>query len=169
MAVVLGVVVVRQPTGFRIVRSAVIAASPAQVFAQVNDLHNWEAWSPWLTPDPAARTAFEGPRAGAGAVFTWSGNRHVGEGRMTIVESRPHELVRLRLDFKKPFQSTCTAEFVFAAEGDRTVVEWSMSGENNLVAKAVHLVMDMDRMIGGNFEKGLAQMKAIAETTARKG
>ena len=116
----------------------------------------------------AARTTYEGPRAGTGAVFTWSGNRNVGEGRMTIIESRPHELVRFRLDFMRPFTSTSTAEFTFTPDGDGTVVTWSMLGENNLLASALHLFMDMDAMIGGNFEKGLAQMKAAAEAPARK-
>src|SRR6266545_8342566 len=95
IAVVLAVVVARQPFRFRIARSAAISAPPEQVFAQVNDLPSWEAWSPWLKDDPASRTAYEGPPAGPGAAFTWSGNSNVGEGRMTITESRPHELVRL--------------------------------------------------------------------------
>ena len=168
VAVVLAVVVARQPSSFRVARSATISTPPEQVFAQVNDLHSWEAWSPWLKLDPAARTAYEGPPAGPGAAFTWSGNSNVGEGRMTITESRPPELVRLRLDFKRPFASTNTAEFTFAPDGKHTVVTWSMSGEKNLFAKALHLFMDMDTMIGAKFDEGLAQMKAIAEATARK-
>jgi hypothetical protein len=168
IAVGLAVVVSRQPSRFRVVRSAAISAPPAHVFIQVNDLHNWEAWSPWLTPDPTARTTYDGPRAGTGAVFTWSGNRSVGEGRMTITESRPHELVRFRLDFMRPFKSTSTAEFTFTPQGDGTAVTWSMAGENNFLARALHLVMDVDAMIGGNFEKGLARMKAVAEAQAGK-
>ena len=168
IAVVLAVVVAIQPSSFRVARSAAISVPPERVFAQVNDLHRWEAWSPWLAPDPAAKTAYEGPPAGPGAVFTWSGNSEVGEGRMTITESRPHELVRLRLDFKRPFASTSTAEFTFAPDGERTVVTWSMSGEKNFLAKALHLVMNMDTMIGGKFDEGLVQMKAVAEATARK-
>ncbi len=166
-AVVLIVVVAKQPPRFRVARSAVISAPPEQVFGQVNDLHNWEAWSPWLRLDPSARTVYEGPSVGPGAIFTWSGNSNVGEGRMTITESRPHQLVRLRLDFKRPFASSSTAEFAFAPDGERTVVTWSMSGEKNLLAKALHLVMDMDTMIGGKFDEGLAQMKAIAEARPR--
>jgi uncharacterized protein YndB with AHSA1/START domain len=168
VVVVAAVVVAQQPSTFRVARSAAIAAPPAQVFPQVNDLHNWEAWSPWLKADPAARTSYEGPRAGAGAVFTWSGNGNVGEGRMTITESRPNEVIRLRLDFMRPFKSTSTAEFTFRPEGQRTVVTWSMSGENSFPARAIHLFMDMDKMIGGNFEKGLAEMKAVAEGAVRK-
>jgi uncharacterized protein YndB with AHSA1/START domain len=114
------------------------------------------------------KAAFEGPRAGAGAVYTWSGDRNVGAGRMTITESHPHELIKIKLDFMKPFKGTSTAEFTFTPHGDHTVVTWSMFGENNLLAKAFHLFMDMDTMIGGNFEQGLAQIKAIAEATDRK-
>lgn len=165
LAVVLAVVVARQPSRFRVARSAAISAPPEQVFAQVNDLHRWEAWSPWLKLDPAAKTSYHGPAAGLGAAFTWSGNNKIGEGRMTITESRPPELVRLRLDFKRPFASTSTAEFTFAPDGERTLVTWSMSGENNLLAKALHLFMDMDRMIGAKFDEGLAQMKAVLEAT----
>jgi hypothetical protein len=168
LAVVGATVVALQPSRFRIARSAAIAATPGQVFAQVNDLHAWEAWSPWLDADPAVRTTYEGSPAGTGAAFAWAGNREVGQGRMTITESRPHELVRLRLDFKQPFESTSIAEFTFVPQGDQTLVTWSMSGEKNLLAKAVHLVMDMDRMIGGKFEEGLARMKARAEATASK-
>jgi uncharacterized protein YndB with AHSA1/START domain len=168
VAVAGAAVVALQPSRFRIARSTWVAASPAQVFAQVNDLHAWERWSPWLEADPAARTAYEGSPSGAGAAFSWAGNKDVGEGRMTIIESRPDELVALRLDFRRPFESTSVAEFTFAPRGDRTLVTWSMSGEKNFLAKALHLVMDMDRMIGGKFDEGLARMKALAETTVRK-
>jgi len=167
VAVVAGVVVARQPSRYRVVRSATISAAPAQVFAQVNDLRKWEAWSPWLRDDPGARTAYEGPPAGPGAAFAWAGNRHVGAGRMTITESRPGELVRLRLDFERPFASTSAAEFTFAPDGERTLVTWSMSGDKNFLAKALHMVVNMDRMIGARFDEGLAQMKTIAEATAR--
>jgi uncharacterized protein YndB with AHSA1/START domain len=163
----LAVLVARQPSTFRIARTAVISAPPDQVFAQVNDLHAWEAWSPWLKADPAARTAYEGPRTGTGAAFTWAGNRHVGEGSMTITESRPGELIRLRLDFRRPFASTSTAAFTFEPQGDRILVTWTMSGENTLVARLLHLFVDMDAMIGGKFDEGLTQLKAIAEGAAR--
>ena len=162
----LAVVVAMQPARFRIARSAAIAAPAERVFAQVNDLHRWEAWSPWLKGDPEARTAYEGPPAGPGAGFAWSGNKNVGEGRMTITESRPNELVRLRLDFVRPFSSTSTAEFDFAPDGHQTLVTWRMSGDKDFLAKAVHMAIDMDKMIGAKFDEGLAQMKAIAEGRA---
>lgn len=161
-------VVIAQPSEFRVERGAVIAAPAAVVFAQVNDLRAWQAWSPWARRDPAARATYEGPPAGTGAVFKWAGNREVGEGSMTIVESRPGELIRIRLEFLKPFAGTSTAEFAFRPEGDRTAVTWTMWGRNNLVARAIHLFMDMDGMIGGDFEEGLAQMGSLAEAAARR-
>jgi hypothetical protein len=162
------VVVAMQPSTFRVVRSTTIAAAPADVFAQVNDFHNWEAWSPWAKLDPAAKNTFEGPSSGTGAVFSWSGNSQVGEGRMTIMDSRPSELIRIKLDFVRPMESTCTTEFSFKPQGEQTEVTWSMFGESNFIGKAFCLFMDMDKTVGGDFERGLAQMKAAAERTARK-
>ena len=115
------IVVAMQPNEFRISRSAKMAAPPATVFAQVNDYHNWDAWSPWATLDPNAKTTFEGPSSGTGSTFSWSGNDKVGEGRQTIIESRPDELIRIKLEFKKPFEATNTAEFTFKPEGEQTV------------------------------------------------
>jgi hypothetical protein len=109
------------------------------------------------------KQAYEGAPAGPGAVYTWAGNKEVGEGRMTVTESRPNELVRINLEFLKPFAATSTAEFRFSPEGDRTAVTWSMVSQTNFVAKIVHLFVDMDTMIGGNFERGLADMKMVVE------
>lgn len=167
-AVVFALIVGLQPPEFHVARSATIAAPPAEVFAQVNDFHNWEEWSPWAKLDPTAKTTFEGPRAGTGAVYTWSGNDQVGEGRMTVTDSRPHELIRIKLDFIRPFASTCTTEYTFKSEGKSTVVTWSMFGANDLVGKVFCLFCNMDKMVGGDFEKGLAQMNAVAEAAARK-
>src|SRR3954462_3002240 len=113
LVVVLVIIVALQPAQYSVARSAVIAAPPAEVFAQVNDFHNWEAWSPWAKLDPAARNSFEGPSAGAGAIFKWSGNDKVGEGTMTLTESHPNDLIRIKLDFVKPFEDTSTTEFTF--------------------------------------------------------
>ena len=152
-----------QPPDFRITRSATISAPADAVFAQVNDLHRWEDWSPWAKLDPAVKNTFEGPASGKGAVFLWSGNNEVGEGRMTITESRPNELIRIKLDFIKPFESTCTTEFSFKPENEKTAVTWTMSGTHGFVEKAFCLFMDMDKMVGGDFEKGLAQLKSVSE------
>ena len=162
--VVFVVVVALQPSEFRIVRSATISAPAPAVFAQVNDFHNWEAWSPWAKLDPAAKATFEGPSAGTGAIFKWAGNKEVGEGSMTITESRPSDLIRIKLEFLRPFEATNSAEFTFKPEGNRTAVTWSMEGKNNFIAKAVCLFMNMDKMVGGQFEQGLAQMKSVVES-----
>jgi hypothetical protein len=157
------IVAAMQPAEFRITRSAGMSAPASAVFAQVNDFHNWEAWSPWAKIDPAMKQTYDGAPAGVGAVYSWSGNKQVGEGRMTITESRPSDLVRINLEFFKPFKANNIAEFTFAAEGDKTAVTWSMSGRKNFMFKAVGLFMNMDKLIGNDFEKGLAQMKTVVE------
>ena len=168
IVVVSVIVVAMQPSEFRVVRSATISAPAPAVFAQVNDFHKWEAWNPWGKIDPAMKQTYEGAPAGTGAIYTWAGNNEVGEGRMTIIESRPSELIRIKMEFFKPFAGTSTAEFAFKPEGNQTVVTWSMAGENNFMAKAVGLFMNMDKMIGGQFENGLASMKSIVETAPKQ-
>jgi uncharacterized protein YndB with AHSA1/START domain len=166
LVVAIVIVIAMQPSEFRVARSTTISASPSDVFAQVNDFHKWEAWNPWGKIDPAMKQSYEGVPAGTGAIYTWSGNKQVGEGRMTLTESRPNDLIRIKLEFFRPFAGTNTAEFTFKPEGDQTSVTWSMSGEKNFTAKAIHLFINMDKMIGGQFEQGLAQMKSVAETAA---
>lgn len=168
IVIVFAGVVAPQPSDFRIVRAATISAPAAVVFSQVNDFHKWEAWSPWAKTDPAAKNTFEGAPAGPGAVFAWAGNYKVGEGRMTLTESRPNDLIRIKLEFVRPFTGTSTAEFTFRPEGNRTVVTWTMDGKNNFLARAFCLFVNQDKMIGGEFEKGLAQMKAVAEAAASR-
>ena len=168
IVVVFVAVVAMQPSEFRIMRTAAISAPAPAVFAQVNDFHNWEAWSPWAKRDPAAKATFEGPSVGTGAIFKWAGNHEVGEGSMTIIESRPSDLIRIKLEFLKPFRATNTAEFTFKPEGNQTAVTWSMVGKSDFIAKAVHLFMDIDKMVGGDFEKGLAQMKSVAEAAPKQ-
>jgi uncharacterized protein YndB with AHSA1/START domain len=157
------IVVAMQPSDFRVERSAMMKASPERVFAQVNDFHQWEAWSPWAKLDPDAKNTFEGPSSGEGAVFRWAGNDDVGEGSMTITESQPLERVRIRLDFLKPMEDTANVELTFQPEGEQTKVTWAMFGQNNFVGRAFCLFMDMDAMIGSDFEKGLAGIKSIVE------
>jgi hypothetical protein len=167
LVVVFAVVVAMQPAAFRIERKATIAAPDSVVFAQVNDFHRWDAWSPWAKLDPAMKQTYEGSPAGVGAVLSWAGNKDVGEGRMTITESTPNTLIRIKLEFLKPFAATNTTEFTFTPAGDQTSVTWAMTGQNNFIAKAFGLFMNMDKMIGGDFEKGLAQMKTVVEATSR--
>jgi hypothetical protein len=113
--------------------------------------------------DPAMKQTYQSAPAGAGAVYTWTGNKEVGEGRMTIVESRPNDLIRINLEFFKAFAATNLAEFTFRPEGDQTAVTWSMTGKNNFITKTIHLFMNMDKMIGAQFEQGLAQMKSLSK------
>jgi len=157
-------VVALQPSDFRIERSATMAAPAPAVFAQVNDLRSWQAWSPWEKIDPQLKRTYEGPQAGTGAAYAWAGNQDVGEGRMTITESRPGERILINLEFFKPFAATNTAEFSFKPAGDDTAVTWSMTGKNNFLSKAICLFVNMDRMVGGMFEQGLQQMKSVVES-----
>jgi uncharacterized protein YndB with AHSA1/START domain len=164
--VVFVIVAAMQPDEFRVSRSAMIAAPAVKVFAQVNELRKWEAWNPWGKLDPSMKLTYDGPPAGEGASYHWVGNNEVGEGRLTIVESRANETIRLKLEFMKPFTATNTGEFTFRPEGGGTAVTWSMSGRKNFIAKAMHLFFDMDKMVGGQFAKGLTDLKAVSEAAA---
>jgi hypothetical protein len=157
------VIVLLQPDEFRIERSTVMNAPASAPFAQVNDFHNWDKWSPWAKLDPAMKVTYEGPAAGVGAIYSWAGNSEVGEGRMEILESKPNELIRIKLDFIKPFPSTNEAAFNFRPDGSNTFVSWTMTGKKNFISKTFHLFMNVDKMVGGDFEKGLASMKAVVE------
>jgi len=168
VVVVFVIIVALQPAEFHVARTASVAAPAEVVFAQVNELKKWEAWSPWVKIDPAMKQTYEGPASGTGASSQWAGNSQVGEGRMTITESRPNELIRFNLEFFKPMAGTCVAEFSFKPEGNQTAVTWSMSGRNNFIAKAMCLFMNMDKMVGGQFETGLAQMKSITEAAPKQ-
>jgi uncharacterized protein YndB with AHSA1/START domain len=165
--VVLAIVVSMRPSAFRISRSATIAAPPEAVFPHVNDLHKWDAWSPWAKLDPDCKVTFEGPAAGTGASYAWSGNNKVGAGHMLITESKPGELILMKLDFLKPMKATNVTEFTFKPAGNETKVTWTMSGSNNFMGKAFSLFVDCDRMIGGQFEKGLADMKTLVEAETK--
>jgi hypothetical protein len=166
LVAILLVVVALQPDSFRIARSATMAAPPEAVFAQVNDFHNWGGWNPWQKIDPAAKYTYSGADSGPGAKFAWDGNADVGAGRMTITDSEPPRRVAIELEFLRPFAATNQAEFTFEPQGAGTLVTWSMTGVNTFLSKAIGLVLDMDRMVGGQFEKGLADMKAIVERKA---
>jgi hypothetical protein len=160
-------IVAARPADFRIVRSAAMNAPATAIFGRVNDFHNWNAWSPWAKLDPAMKQTYEGSVAGTGAKYSWTGNNKVGEGRMTMTESRPNELIRINLEFLRPFKATNIAEFTFKPEGNQTAVTWSMSGRKSFLFKAFGLFMDMDKMVGGDFEKGLAAMKTEVEAAKK--
>ncbi len=165
---VLLAIIAWQPSTFHIARSIAIRASAPAIFSQVNNLRNWQAWSPWEGIDPSMKRVYDGEASGTGAVYSWAGNPQIGEGRMTITESRPHELVRIRLEFIKPFAATHTAEFLLEPEGNNTTVTWTMSGTNSFVAKGISFFMNMDKMIGGQFEKGLQQLASVVEAAERE-
>lgn len=160
---VLVVVIALQPADFKVSRTMTMAAPPSAPFTEVNDFHRWQAWSPWAKLDPKAKFGFDGPQSGVGAINTWAGNSDVGKGRATIIESRANELVRIKLDFAEPFEATSTAQFTFKPEGAGTAVTWTMEGKNNFIGKAIGLFMDCEKMVGGQFEKGLADLKTIVE------
>lgn len=167
--VVLAIVVQMQPADFRVVRSASIAVPAADVFALINDFHKWDGWSPWAKIDPNMKSTFSGPPSGAGSVYAWVGNSQAGEGRMTILESKPVEKLVIKLDFIKPFEDTSNVEFLLRDDGGKVNVDWVMTGKNNFISKAFCLVMGpMDKMIGPDFEKGLAQLKSLAEAAPKK-
>ena len=168
VALVFVAIVALQPSKFRVARSRFIEAPASIVFGKVNDLREFQTWSPFAKIDPQAQTKYEGPAAGAGASFSWTGNHKAGEGTMLITKSQRDELVRFKLDFRKPFAATNTAEFIFEPQGDQTTVTWSMSGRSNFFSKAINLFLNCDKMVGGEFEKGLSTLKALCESSAGK-
>lgn len=166
---VLLLVVVTRPSTFHIERSTTISAPPEAVFAQVNDFHAWAAWSPYERLDPDMKKTFEGAPSGIGAVYGWNGNDKAGEGRMTITSSERPTRVAIQLEFTRPFAATNTASFTFAPAGDGTKVTWAMDGANGFVAKAFSLFVDVDMLLGGDFERGLGAMKSVVEGGAKRG
>jgi uncharacterized protein YndB with AHSA1/START domain len=157
-----------RPDRFRVERSALIHAPADAVFSMINDFHQWGRWSPYEKLDPNLVKRFEGPPSGPGAVYAWSGNSKAGEGRMTILESRPGERVSLRLEFFKPFAATNQATFTLVASEKGTQVTWSVEGENTLMGKAISAFLDMDALLGKNFEEGLANLDTAVQTEAPK-
>ena len=153
-----------KPDSYHVERSATIAAAPAAVYAQVNDFRRWEAWSPWEKLDPSMKRTFSGPESGKDASYAWLGNDKVGEGRMTIVESEPDSRIGIRLEFIKPWTETCDVAFTFTPESGATNVKWTMDGRNTYTSKIFNVFMDVSKMIGTDYEKGLAQLKTVAES-----
>lgn len=167
LALVIGAfvaVVALQPEDYRVSRSISIKAPASAVFPLLNDFHNFARWSPWAKLDPNMTTTIEGS-AGKGSIYSWKGNSEVGSGRMTITDSQADQRVAIDLEFQEPFASSSKTLFEVQPAADGSSVTWSMAGKNNFVSKAFCLVMGgMDKMVGPDFEKGLAQLKAAAET-----
>ena len=152
-----------QPDTFRVQRTTSIKAPPEKIFATLNDFHSWGAWSPYETKDPAMRRTYSGTTKGKGAVYEWDGDKNVGKGRMEITESSPPSKVALNLNMIKPFEAHNVVEFTLEPQGDATRVTWAMNGRTPYIAKIVHVFMNVDRMVGDDFETGLANLKTLAE------
>jgi hypothetical protein len=168
LLVVFLIVAALRPDDLRVERSITISAPAELAFAQVNDLRKWQEMSPYVKEDPAAKYTFAGPAAGVGSSLEWAGNAKVGTGRMTITESRPSELVRFKFEYFKPWYCTNTTDFTFRPAGSGTEVTWAMSMKNNFIAKASGLVMNMDKLMGENYEAGLVNLKNLAEAAAKR-
>lgn len=168
VVVVLAAVVATRPSEYRVVRSVVVAAPASVAYAQVADFHRWEPWNPFGKLDPAMKVDYGGAASGPGATYHWVSEGETGEGRMTITDARPGSEITIKLDFLKPMEDTATTTFIFEPDGAGTKVSWAMAGHLNLVGKAMCLVKDMDQMIGPMFEKGLADLKGVAEAEAGK-
>lgn len=152
-----------RPDTFRVQRATSIKAPPEKIFAILNDFQKWGSWSPWEKKDPAMKRTFGATTSGKGAVYAWEGNKDVGQGRMEIAESVPPSRVAIKLDFEKPFEAHNLVEFRLEPKGDATNVTWAMQGDAPYFAKIIHVFINMDKMVGHDFEAGLANLKAVAE------
>ena len=152
-----------KPDTFTVQRSAAIKAPPEKIFAVIDDFHRWPDWSPWEKLDPAIKRTLGGPANGKGATYAWEGNGKAGAGRMEIIESAPASKVGIQLDFIKPFEGHNIAEFTLTPQGDSTQVSWVMRGPTPFVSKLMQVFMSLDRVIGKDFEEGLANLKALTE------
>lgn len=168
VVVLLLIVIATRPATYAVTRSAQVNAPPEIVYGHVADFREWAEWSPWEKMDPKMTKTHSGAPSGVGAKYEWSGNKDVGIGSMEIVDAKPNEAIGIKLAFKEPFPSESRTEFAFAGAEGGTKVTWTMSGQNDFMGKAFSLVMDMDSMIGKDFEAGLAAMKTHAEADAKK-
>jgi hypothetical protein len=158
-----------RPAGYHVERSAKIEAGAPVVFNQINDFKNWAAWSPWEKLDPKMSKSYDGAPRGVGAKYAWQGNKKVGKGKMEITESQVPTLVALRLEFLEPFAAVADTRFQLAPEGDKaTTVTWSMDGKNNFIGKVFSVVMNMDKSVGGDFDRGLANLAQVSVAEAKK-
>ena len=155
-----------RPDSFRVERSIAIQADPAKVYTLLNDFHHFPSWSPWQSLDPAMKVTHSGAPSGQGAVYEWSGNDAVGAGRMEILKTVPNTSVTVKLDFLKPFEAHNTTEYTVAGAGGTTTATWAMHGPSPFISKVMGLFVSMDSMIGKDFERGLANLKAVAEKPA---
>lgn len=160
------VFIAAKPSEYRIERSKTIQASPEAIFKMVNDHREFNKWSPWAKLDPNARAEFSDPSDGAGATFTWAGNKDVGKGKMTIIESAPYKQVRMKLDFEEPMVDTATVDFLISPEDNGAKVTWAIFGNDSFVAKIFLTFMDREKMVGDMYEKGLNNLKTMLEESS---
>lgn len=153
-----------QPNVIHVQRSVSMAVSAPEVFEFVNNFHKWNLWSPWIKLDPNTKVSFEGAPEGKGAIMHWGGDHKVGEGSMTIIDSQPNQSIALELNITAPFRITYTALVTFSDVGNQTTVTWSMSGENSFISKALELLLNCKKLVGIQFEQGLANLKKIVES-----
>jgi uncharacterized protein YndB with AHSA1/START domain len=163
VVVVVLVIAASRPDTFRIERTLAMKAPPEKVFAHVADFKSWPEWSPWEHRDPNMKRTFSASTSGVGSSYAWEGNKQVGTGRMEFAEVNAPRELRIKLDFLKPFEAHNIAEFSFKPQGEQTVVNWSMHGPQPFLAKVMCLFMDMEKMVGPDFEAGLARLKAVSE------
>lgn len=152
-----------RPDVFQVQRSAWIKAPPEKVYALINDFRQWGAWSPWEKKDPGMKRTFSAVTAGKGATYAWDGNKDVGKGSMEITEARPSSKIRLKLDFETPFEAHNNVTFTLEPRDGGTQVNWLMEGPVPYFAKIIHVFINMDRMVGADFEAGLTNLKTVAE------
>ncbi len=151
------------PDTFRVARAISIKAAPDKVFALISDLRGWSRWSPYEKKDPGMMKRYSGAPNGAGAAFEWQGSQEVGKGRLEITQALPSSKVTMRLHMLAPIEAENDVEFTLETEGDATHVTWSMQGQMPYISKVFSVFIDMDSMIGTDFETGLASLKSIAE------
>jgi hypothetical protein len=166
--VALFVFIKMRPTDFRIQRSGQVSAPRDVVFGIINDVHQWTLWSPYDKRDPNMKKTYEGPAAGPGASYAWNGNNDVGEGCMTIIQSKLGELITMKLEFTRPFKATNEVNFKLEPSDGGTRVSWIMDGKHNFMMKAMSLFMNMDKMVGKDFEEGLANLNTLAQEKVRQ-
>lgn len=169
IVVVFVIVVAMRPSEWHLERSTTVVAPASAVFPLVNDFHAWQRWSPWEKVDPGLKREYTGPTSGTGAVYSWQGSDDVGAGRMTITESVPDALVAINLQFLKPFEAANQVRFTFQPAETSTRVTWAMNGEQGFFGKAFGLVFDMEGLVGADFDRGLAALKAAAESDVQGG
>lgn len=152
-----------RPDTLHVERAASIMAPPEKIFPLISDFHSWASWSPYEKRDPGMKRTYSGAAQGKGAVYEWDGNSEVGQGRMEITDAPDPSRVTIKLDFIEPFEGHNVAEFALVPQGGATNVTWSMDGPSPYIGKLMGVFIDMDTMIGNDFEAGLANLKAIAE------